>query len=407
MFSTRFATLAIGSFWLSLALLAKVTASDISLSPNVRQHMLASYVFIGGGSGVVIDNGAYMLTNYHVAGDTHNWEVGFADGSTAKATVVSSDVYGDITLLAFNPPLQRASATFAHSASLRPGEPVYAIGNPFGLGDRDREPTLSVGILSTQRSVRGNYTDCLQTDAALNPGNSGGPLFNQRGELLGINGQIRTRSGYRINSGIGLAISVQHLHLFMPHLKHSQRPYVHHTAAAKDFLCTDSATGVVVIAPGEGWPLIKGQNLLRIADRPVTSAAVAEGLFTSLPWTPDATIACDISDQSGQQSLSLPARRLPIPGRPWHGLTVANQGQAVVITAVEDNSPAAGAGLRPGYIIEKIGDIAPKNALSLLSAMVGKEPGDELSLTVRIPNAHDSTTILLILRVRPGSGIYG
>ena len=107
------------------------------------------------------------------------------------------------------------------------GKELWAIGNPFALGDKDDQPSVSRGVLSTGRVVRFNYPDCVQIDAPLNPGNSGGPCLSTEGKLLGINGMIRTRTGLRINSGIGIAIACTQLERLIPVLRQGRGGWIH------------------------------------------------------------------------------------------------------------------------------------------------------------------------------------
>ncbi len=153
------------------------------------------------GSGVVVDPAGVIVTNNHVVADADEITVSFNDGSKLKATVKGRDEKIDIAVLEVKPVKPLTSVKFGDSESLRIGDWVMAIGNPFGLGG-----TVTVGILSARnRDISsGPYDNFLQTDAAINQGNSGGPLFNMEGELIGINTAIMSRSGGSI--GLGFAI---------------------------------------------------------------------------------------------------------------------------------------------------------------------------------------------------------
>ncbi len=153
------------------------------------------------GSGVIVSDTGYILTNHHVVEAADEIEVAFADSRRARARVVGSDPDTDLAVLKLelkNLP----SATFAQSEQARVGDVVLAIGNPFGVGQ-----TVTAGIISALgRSHLGinTFENFIQTDAAINPGNSGGALVDVNGNLIGINSAIYTRSGG--SQGIGFAI---------------------------------------------------------------------------------------------------------------------------------------------------------------------------------------------------------
>lgn len=155
------------------------------------------------GSGFVIDaQEGIVVTNNHVIADADAIEVIFADGGKLKAEVVGRDTKTDLAVLKVDPAARKlTSVQFGNSDEMRIGDWVMAVGNPFGLGG-----TVTVGIISARnRDINsGPYDDFIQTDAAINRGNSGGPLFNMRGEVIGINTAIISPSGGSI--GIGFSI---------------------------------------------------------------------------------------------------------------------------------------------------------------------------------------------------------
>ncbi len=175
---------------------------------------------ISQGSGFVISSKGYVLTNSHVitnAGDgsrvkaAEHLFVEFADGDRAEATVVGWDLYDDVGLLRLDPKLHQLSPVpLGESAEAVVGEPVAAIGSPLG-----NENTLTVGVVSAiHRSIDAltvqlyKVVDAIQTDAPITHGNSGGPLFDARGRVIGINAQIRSANGNGNDSGIGFAIPI-------------------------------------------------------------------------------------------------------------------------------------------------------------------------------------------------------
>jgi len=171
------------------------------------------------GSGFVFDAQGHIVTNYHVVEGARQVEVDFTSGYKTYGTVIGTDLDSDLAVVKVDAP---ASELFplplGDSNTLKVGQTVVAIGNPFGLSG-----TMTTGIISalgrtldSQREAPGGnfFTagDIIQTDAAINPGNSGGPLFNLNGEVIGVNRAIRTTAmtsmGEPVNSGIGFAISI-------------------------------------------------------------------------------------------------------------------------------------------------------------------------------------------------------
>jgi serine protease Do len=153
------------------------------------------------GSGFIIDPSGLVVTNNHVIADADEITVTLQDGQAFKAEVVGTDTKGDVSLLRIKAPKPLPAVSFGNSDGMRVGDWVLAIGNPLGLGG-----TVTAGIVSARsRNINaGPYDDFIQTDAAINKGNSGGPLFNTKGEVIGINTAIYSQSGGSI--GIGFAI---------------------------------------------------------------------------------------------------------------------------------------------------------------------------------------------------------
>ena len=161
----------------------------------------------GAGSGFVIDNKGYILTNFHVVQGAQSIEVVLGDQSRYPAKFIGADQRNDVALVKIEPkgkPL--VALPLGDSASLQVGQKVLAIGNPFGF-----QSTLTTGVVSALgRTVQTSQTtfidEAIQTDAAINRGNSGGPLINSHGEVIGINSAIYTPTG--TTAGIGFAIPV-------------------------------------------------------------------------------------------------------------------------------------------------------------------------------------------------------
>lgn len=161
--------------------------------------------FNGEGSGVIVDPSGYILTNHHVALSGEERWIKLIDGRVIQATLVGSDPLTDLALLKIEAPDLHA-AVWGDSDQVAVGDWVLALGSPFGL-----EQTVTVGIVSAksrQNLVEGEpYQDFLQTDAALNPGNSGGPLVNLRGEIIGVNTMILGQRFQGVSFAIPSAIA--------------------------------------------------------------------------------------------------------------------------------------------------------------------------------------------------------
>ncbi|MBY5563746.1 Do family serine endopeptidase [Rhizobium leguminosarum] len=153
------------------------------------------------GSGFVIDPTGYIVTNNHVIEGADDIEINFANGSKLKAKLIGTDTKTDLSVLKVEPKTPLKSVKFGDSSTMRIGDWVMAIGNPFGFGG-----SVTVGIISGRgRNINaGPYDNFIQTDAAINKGNSGGPLFNMKGEVIGINTAIISPSGGSI--GIGFSV---------------------------------------------------------------------------------------------------------------------------------------------------------------------------------------------------------
>ncbi len=171
----------------------------------------------GTGSGFIVDDRGYILTNNHVVENAERLEVTLADKSTVPAQLVGRDPNSDLAVIRIHAPKEKLTPLkLGDSRQVQIGQMAIAIGNPFGL---DR--TITRGVVSALgRSLKSDtgrqIRNVIQTDAAINPGNSGGPLLNSRGEVIGINAAIFTPSGGSV--GIGFAIPVNTAKKLLPEL---------------------------------------------------------------------------------------------------------------------------------------------------------------------------------------------
>ena len=238
----------------------------------------------GAGSGFVISDEGFIVTNNHVVEDADRLEVTLSNGRTVPAKLIGRDPRSDLAVVKVDVPKEQLSvARLGSSAQLEVGEPAIAIGNPFGL---DR--TVTAGIISGRRPVLdepaggangratepGLLIDAIQTDASINPGNSGGPLFNARGEVIGINTLILSpgsQGGQGGNIGIGFAIPIDYARRIVPELM-SKGKYSH------PFLGLGTQEITETIAQQASLPVKEGLLVAEVdASGPAAKAGIRAG----------------------------------------------------------------------------------------------------------------------------------
>jgi len=354
----------------------------------------------GLGSGFVINADGYVITNYHVVAGTTEIRVKLADGREVPGKVVGGDEKTDLALL-------KVEATglpvipLGDSARLEVGEPVMAIGNPFGL-----EQTVTTGIVSaTGRTIgAGPYDDFIQTDASINPGNSGGPLINARGEVIGVNTAIASGTGGSV--GIGFAIPTNLVkpivtqladsgHVVRGWLGVSIQPLT--PELAKSFGLSDT-NGALISSIADGSPasrvgLRRGDVITRYDGRPVARwsdlpRAVAEtpiGREVPIEVLRDGkrvTLTVKVAKlEEGDRQVAAAAQpaaaKLGIAARSLtpelaRELSVPN-GRGVLVERVEDGSRAQTAGLAAGDVILEV-DQRPVASVDALRAALDRHP---------------------------------
>ncbi len=245
----------------------------------------------GGGSGVIITPDGYALTNYHVSsacGD--HMRCGLDDGTMVDAVIVGIDATGDVALIKLLGREDFPTAPLGNSDEVRVGQWCFAAGNPFVLAS-NLQPSVSLGIVSGVNRYQYpagtllEYADCIQTDAAVNPGNSGGPLFDLSGKVIGINGRCSFEKRGRVNVGVGYAISANQIKHFMGALR-SGRLVDHATLGAT--VSTDE-TGKVLVSnilnSSDAYRrgLRYGDEIVRLADREVRTTNTFKNILGTLP----------------------------------------------------------------------------------------------------------------------------
>jgi S1-C subfamily serine protease len=199
----------------------------VAVIEKVQPSVVA--VLTGGGSGVLISEDGYALTNFHVTSAAHGpvMKCGLPDGVLYDAVLVGLDKVGDVALIKLLPKKPGDKFPYAKmgdSDKVQAGDWSLALGNPFLLAT-DFTPTVTFGLVSGVHRYQYpagtllEYTDCIQIDTSINPGNSGGPLFNMDGELIGINGRGSFEKRGRVNSGVGYAISINQIKNFLGQLR--------------------------------------------------------------------------------------------------------------------------------------------------------------------------------------------
>jgi len=343
------------------------------------------------GSGFIIDSSGFVVTNNHVIEGADEVAVILQDGTSLKAEIVGRDESGDLALLKVKSDKPLPTVDFGDSSASRVGDWVLAIGNPFGLGG-----TVTAGIVSARgRDIhQGQYDDFIQTDAAINRGNSGGPLFNMDGQVIGINTAIFSPSGGSI--GIGFSIPSNMAKNIVAQLKeygHPRRGWLgvkiqQVTPDIAESLGLKDASGAMVAGITDGGPAEKskihsgdiilkfdGQDVKEMHNLPriVADAVVGKEVPVVL-WRDgkEVTVQTVLAERPADAQLaSTDSPKAADATRPTDlaglGMKVApfspelkdkfqlQDGQkGVVITDVSPNTPATDRGLKPGDVIVEV-----------------------------------------------------
>lgn len=340
------------------------------------------------GSGFVIDPAGLVLTNRHVIENAAEITVTLHDGTALSATLVAAAIV-DLAVLRVAPKAPLKEVSWGDSTALRQGQPVIAIGNPFGYSS-----TVTTGIVSAlDRDIRSTpYDMFVQTDASINPGNSGGPLFNVRGEVIGINTAISTTSTTSGSVGIGFAIPSNDARFVLDRLMHfdrlklgwlSLKVHVPNTAVATA-LGLPRSRGVIVTVvdrPELAEFVQVGDVILEVGDvairdvRSYNRAIGVQTVGTMVPlriWRDQREIVVRVPVEENPEGLrkamrSVARHTAPNAQASDFGLSLApltEEGRTrfklpaslagVLITGVAPFSPAAEQGLQPGEVILRV-----------------------------------------------------
>ncbi len=376
------------------------------------------------GSGFIIDNSGYIITNNHVIDNAEKIMVILYDDTSFEATVVGKDPKTDVALLKIDPKKTKLKAVkFGDSNKLRVGDWVMAIGNPFGFGG-----TVTAGIVSARgRNLSGSYDDYIQTDASINRGNSGGPLFDMKGNVVGINTAIFSQSGGSV--GIGFAVSSNLAKQVTDQLKQfgrTKRGWLgvliqEVSDEIAESLGMKTARGALVSSSTSGGPAEKagvkaGDVIIKfndteiknmkelpkvVAGTPVGKSVPLVILRNGKELTLNVTLGeLELAEKDnliGKTSKkNVKAKEYDKLGFIAEELTDQNKSKfklndidtGVVITSVKDNSPAQQAGLNPGMVIIRVGQ-TEVNSINIIDDAIKnavKQKRKALLLLVKVKN---------------------
>ena len=361
----------------------------------------------GVGSGVIVNPDGYILTNHHVVDGALEIKVELTDNRTFTAKLVGSDPASDLAVLKIDAK-DLPTLSLGDSDKVRVGDPVLAVGNPLGIGQ-----TVTSGIISAkgrQTGVSdGSFEDFLQTDAAINRGNSGGALVNTSGELIGINSQILSPSGGNI--GIGFAIPANMAKAVMDQLLKTgkvRRGMLGVTIQSIDAdlaasLNLPAARGAIVTSVQPGGPAEKagikrGDVITTVNNQPIADNNSLRNQVASL--APGATTTVGLLRNGREQSVQVTLAELPNQPRPdseedsesgdgatggatsqfglslqpltsdsaqRYGLDATDQG--LLVARVDPSSNAAAAGIRQGDLIQEVNRQPVKSVTEFTNAI--------------------------------------
>jgi serine protease Do len=357
----------------------------------------AAFVFIGAGSGVVVSADGYILTNHHVIGERRQYAVRLHSLDDLRiCDVIGLDPVGDLALLKVRDGKELPHVEFGDMSQVFIGQTVLAIGDPYRLAEDDGPPAVSVGIISNLHRYHDDYSDAIQTDAAVNPGNSGGPLLTADGKLIGITGQIVSRFDSKANTGIGYAIPVDQILRFYPLLKEAGGGIVYHgdLPQGMTFISrTDDAQVACVEKVQMGSFADKagfkpGDRILSVDGRRIHNYARLEGMVRSYPE--NAVLEFKLDRGGKEHTLKVMLPRYAISNTP---VTIAaigvrvrpsKAGSGLVVATVVAGAPAAKAGMQVNDLIISVEGNAPSTDWSQI--LNAKKPGEALVISIRRDN---------------------
>jgi serine protease Do len=384
------------------------------------------------GSGFVVDPSGLVVTNNHVIADADEITVTLQDDTSFKAEVIGRDTKVDIAVLRIKPTKPLVAVKFGDSDGTRVGDWVLAIGNPFGLGG-----TVTAGILSARaREINaGPYDDFLQTDASINRGNSGGPMFNMSGEVIGINTAIYSPSGGSI--GIGFAIPSNLARPVAEQIRdfgHVRRGWLgvniqSVTDEIAESLGLDKPKGALIASVRDGGPaqvagIQPGDVVLGFDGKEVTDMRRLPRIVAETPidkavkvtvWRKRKEHVLDVKvgelkDEEQQAALS-PKQQAPADSAgavKTLGLSLANltpelrerfsvneDAAGVVVTEVAADSPASEKGMRAGDVIVEVAQEEVKTPAQILGKIDDAKKAGRKSVLLLVDRQGDLRFVAL------------
>jgi len=403
----------------AIAFILMLAAPAVAQEPEARlqkriedcsKRISERFVFFLGGSGVFISEDGYCLTNHHVAGTQNQTKVTLFSGKQLMAKLICTDSVGDLSLFKVQGAEgdKFAFVDLGDSDKLEVGQYVVACGNPFGITlpaeDNRMYPTITLGIVSALHRYQGEYFDCIQTDAAVNPGNSGGPLVTLDGKLVGINGRIATRYMNRVNSGVGYAIPSIQIKAFLPDMMKGGEggKAFHGMMTGLSLEMGPPGTGARVLgvradSASDKAGLRKGDLVTEVNGYRIFNRERFLGVTGMYPVGTEIALKVQRADEKLElkgrlekynrmeiAGLSLPQRpeRTRPKGAGFLGTTIEEAKEGVKVTFVTSGSPADDADLKEGDLLTKLNGKKIADRDDFLSRIWQRKPGDKVKLTV-------------------------
>jgi serine protease Do len=392
------------------------------------------------GSGFIIDPNGYIVTDNHVLENADGVIVTFHDATQHRAQIIGRDTLTDLALLKVDAPRPLPYVRWGDSDTARVGDWVLAIGNPFGLDD-----TVSSGIISARgRDIHsGPYDDFLQIDASINRGNSGGPTFDLRGRVIGINSAIYSPNGGSV--GIGFAIPANLAKPVVEQLREHGKvergwlgiqiqdvtPEIARGfglakpgGALVSGLGADSPAARAGFAQGDVILAVNGHDIVRMRDLPLVVAEMPVGQSADISiWRRDREITlrpvigempkgpetAELGQRENEAQQNSPVdvgaglKLAPLTADQRQRARVPGNVNGVVVTAIGDDSAFAGLDLMPGDVIQTIGQqpvVSPKDAL----AKIQEAAASSSKIVLMLINRHGASRYVALSLAKHEAG---